>query len=444
MEPVSILARRIAAGELSSTELTSACLDRIADPAGEGGRTFVMTDPEQSLIEAGQADKARAEGKASSPLAGVPVSIKALFDIQDKVTTSGAKVMEQAPPARTDAEAVRRLRMAGMVVMGHTNMTEFAYSGLGLNPHYGTPGNPADRSRIPGGSSSGAAVSVADGMAAVGLGTDTGGSCRIPAAFCGLVGFKPTARRVSRSGAFPLSDSFDSVGSIARTVECCALVDAALAGEPITAPGAAPLSGLRFAVLENYVTEGMEDAVASAFGDALRRIEAAGARLTRIRLPDLDRLPDLNARGGIVAAEALKHHRALLARSEAEYDPRVAVRIRKGESLRPGEYEALLETRLAMIGRADETTAGFDAVLMPTVPLTAPRTAALEADDALFGATNLLALRNPTVANFLDRCAISLPLPVAGLPIGLTLMGETMADRALLAVARGVEELLAA
>lgn len=444
MEPVSVLARRMAAGELSGTALASACLDRILDGDGEGRRTFTMIDPDRSLAMAGLADRMRAEGRASSPLAGVPVSIKALFDIQGKVTTAGARVMEQAPPARADAEAVRRLRMAGMVVMGHTNMTEFAYSGLGLNPHYGTPGNPADRSRIPGGSSSGAAVSVADGMAAVGLGTDTGGSCRIPAALCGLVGFKPTARRVPRSGVFPLSHSFDSVGSIARTVECCALVDAALAGEPIAAPDAAPLSGLRFAVLENYVTEDMDDAVARAFEAALRRIEAAGARLTRIRLPDLDRLPELNARGGIVAAEALERHRERLARCEAGYDPRVAIRIRKGETLRPGEYASLLGARLAMIGRANGITADFAAVLMPTVPIIAPETAALEADDALFGATNLLALRNPTVANFLDRCAISLPLPVDGLPVGLTLMGETLADRDLLAFARGVERVLAA
>lgn len=442
METVASLARRMAAGETTGVALTRAALDRILDGKGEGARAFTMIDPERSLALAGLADKARASGGPVTPLTGVPLSVKALFDIEGKVTHAGSKVLAQAPLATADAEAVRRLRAAGMVVMGHTNMTEFAYSGLGLNPHYGTPGNPADRSRIPGGSSSGAAVSVADGMAAVGLGTDTGGSCRIPAAFCGLTGFKPTARRVPQAGCFPLSPTLDAIGSIARSVECCALVDAALAGEAITAPEALPLAGQSLAVLENYVLDGMEPEVAAAFDAALAVLERAGARLTRIRLPDLDRLPELNARGGIIAAEALAAHRDRLAVAEAQYDPRVAIRIRRGETLLPGEYQALLAERQAIIARADAATAGFAAVLMPTVPFRAPKIADLEGDDALFGTTNLLALRNPTVANFLDRPAISLPLPVDGLPVGLMLMGPTMGDRALLALARGVEALL--
>lgn len=443
MEPIATLARRLAAGETTSLALTRAALDRILDPAGEGKRAFTMIDPDRSLAQARLVDQARAAGAALSPLAGVPVSVKALFDIEGKVTTAGSKVLAGAPPAKADAAAVARLRAAGMVVMGHTNMTEFAYSGLGMNPHYGTPGNPADRARIPGGSSSGAAVSVADGMAAAGLGTDTGGSCRIPAALSGLVGFKPTARRVPSEGCFPLSSTLDSIGPIARTVECCALVDAALAGQPVAAPEAAGLAGVALAVLDNYVTEGLEPAVAAAYAAALARLERAGARLTRIALPDLDRLPGLNARGGIVAAEALALHRAMLAERGDQYDPRVSIRIRKGEEQGPGEYEALLAERAAIIARAAETTRPFAAVLMPTVPITAPRIADLDADEAAYGRTNLLALRNPTVANFLDRCAISLPLPVDGLPVGLTLMGEAMADRQLLALARGAEAALA-
>ncbi|MFV0492283.1 MAG: amidase [Pseudorhodobacter sp.] len=444
MDSLPTLSRRLAAGKTSSVALTRAALDRILDPAGEGARAFTMIDPERSIALAELADKARAEGRTVSPLTGIPVSIKALFDIEGKVTTAGSKVLANAPPARTDAMAVQRLRAAGMPVMGHTNMTEFAYSGLGMNPHFGTPGNPADRDRIPGGSSSGAAVSVADGMAAAGLGTDTGGSCRIPAAFCGLVGFKPTAQRVPQAGSYPLSPTLDSIGSIARSVACCAMIDAALTATTITIPDPPPLSGQRFGVLENYVIDDITPEVATAYEAALARLQAAGVRLIPIRLPDLDRLPDLNARGGIVAAEALAQHHELLANREAEFDPRVSVRILKGRTLKPGEYEALLAERQAIIRRADDSTTGLAAILMPTVPMVAPRIADLDRDEALYGATNLLALRNPTVANFLDRCAISLPLAVNGLPVGLTLMGETMGDRALLALAASVERALAA
>ena len=443
MEPIAELARRLAAGETTALELAQDCLIRILEPAGEGARAYTLIDPDRSFAQARLIDEARARGENLPPLAGIPVSIKALFDIEGKVTHAGSKVLASATPARADAEPVARLRGAGVVVMGHTNMTEFAYSGLGMNPHYGTPGNPADRSRIPGGSSSGAAVSVADGMAAAGLGTDTGGSCRIPAAFCGLTGFKPTARRIPSRGTYPLSETLDSIGSIARRVECVAMLDAALAGEVIAAPEAVSLVGLTFGVLENYVTDDMAPEVAAAYEAALATLQAAGARLVALRLPDMDRLPGLNARGGIVAAEALAVHRDLLAMRGGDYDPRVAVRIRRGETQEPGELAALLAERRAMIARADAATAQLAAVLMPTVPITAPRIADLDADEAHYGRTNLLALRNPTVANMLDRCAISLPLPVDGLPVGLSLMGETMHDRRLLALARGVEAVLA-
>lgn len=443
MEPIRDLARRLAAGETTALALAQGCLERILDPAGEGARAFTMIDPDRSFAQARLTDEARARGEALPMLAGIPVSIKALFDIDGKVTHAGSRVLAQATPARSDAAPVARLRAAGMVVMGHTNMTEFAYSGLGMNPHYGAPGNPADRSRIPGGSSSGAAVSVADGMAAAGLGTDTGGSCRIPAAFCGLTGFKPTARRVEAAGTYPLSQTLDSIGPIAKTADCCALIDAALTGDDTYSTEQPDLSGLRFGVLENYVTDDMTPEVAGAYAAALKRLEAAGVTLVSLTLPDLDRLPTLNARGGIVAAEALAVHKALLATQRDAYDPRVSVRILRGETQEPGELQALLSERSAMIARADAATQPFAAVLMPTVPITAPRIADLDADEALYGQTNLLCLRNPTVANLLDRCAISLPLPVDGLPVGLSLMGETMQDRRLLALARAVEAVLA-
>lgn len=444
MTGIAGLASTLERGEKTAVTLAEEALARIADSDGEGSRVFVATDPARSLAEAAWVDHARASGTSLPRLAGIPVSIKALFDLEGQKTTAGSKVLCGAPPAVRDAAAVARLVAAGMVVTGHTNMTEFAYSGLGLNPHYGTPGNPADRSRIPGGSSSGAAVSVADGMAAAGLGTDTGGSCRIPAAFCGLTGFKPTARRVPADGCFPLSPSFDSIGSITRSVECCALLDAVLAGEPLMAPDPVGPAGLPFGVLDNYVTEDLEPEVASAFDAALAMLDRAGARLHSITLPDLDRLPQLNAEGGIVAAEAWALHGARLTANEHAYDPRVAIRIRKGAAQRRGEYAALLDERRRMIGRAAAVTGEFVAILMPTVPMVAPRIADLKSDEALYDRTNLLALRNPTIANFLDRCAISLPLPVTGLPVGLTMMGEAMSDRVLLAIARGVDAVLTA
>lgn len=445
MTPLADLSRQLREGEATSLALTSACLDRIADPQGEGARAFLSVDRDGALAQAADLDRLGRLGQVPGDLAGLPVSIKALFDVQGWTTTAGSRLLRDAPPAGRDAEAVRRLRLAGMVLLGHTNMTEFAYSGLGMNPHYGTPGNPYDRTRIPGGSSSGAAVSVADGMAAVALGTDTGGSCRIPAAFCGLVGFKPTARRVPTAGAYPLSLTLDSIGPIGRTVACCAMVDRVLAGETSADIPPPPPSSLRFGVLRNYVMEGIETPVAQAYEAAIERLSRSGARIEEIEIPDLQALPELNARGGIVAAEALSVHRRYLEDQSEAYDPRVAVRIRKAESQRPGELAALLTERADMIARAAAITGGFDAVLMPTVPLLPPRIADLDGDEDLYGRINLLALRNPTVANVLDRCAISMPMGLAdGLPTGLTLMGDAMADRRLLAVAATVEATLGA
>nr|WP_319248732.1 amidase [uncultured Celeribacter sp.] len=431
----------MAAAEITSETLVSDAFQRIDDPAGEGARVFTALNREAAQAEARAADSARAAGTAGL-LCGVPVSVKCLFDVTGLVTTSGSRLFATAAPAQADATIVSRLRAAGAVIMGHTNMTEFAYSGLGMNPHYGTPGNPADRSRIPGGSSSGAAVSVADGMSAIGIGTDTGGSCRIPAAFCGLVGWKPTARRLPATGCFPLSETLDSIGCIAWTVADCELTDAIMAGDDYDPRPAPDLSELKFMVLDNYVLDDLTPHVAAAFESTLAYLERLGARIERRSIPDLDRLPALNARGGIIAAEALAIHRDMLNRDEALYDPRVSMRIRKGETMEPGEYEALLQTRAEMIARADAITAGYDAVLMPTVATEAPRIADLDGDEGLYGSQNLLTLRNTTVGNFLDRCAISLPIDVEGLPVGLMLMGEAMGDQALFAVARAVEAVL--
>ena len=391
-------------------------------------------------------DKLRSAGAAPSRFAGIPVSIKDLFDIAGQVTRGGSKVLDDAAPAKADAETVARLRRAGFVVIGRTNMTEFAFSGVGLNPHYGTPKCAFDRAtgRIPGGSSSGAAISVTDGMAHLGLGTDTGGSCRIPAAFNGIVGYKPTASRVPTAGALPLSHSLDSVGPLARSVACCASIDAVLAGESERALRPASGNRMRLAVPQNYVLAGMDDAVARDFERALARLAATGAVIEQLAVPEFDEIPTINAKAGFAAPEALAWHGKLIERSAAGYDPRVLVRIKRGSDQSAIDYLKLLADRARLIAAVEARLAGFDAMAMPTVPMVSPPIAALDKDED-FGRINLLALRNPTVINMIDGCAISLPMHEAGeAPTGLMLAAIGGSDHRLFDVAAGVEAILAA
>lgn len=443
--PLRHLASRLEEGAFTSRELVEQCIDVTSAQDDPTAPVFLGTDFAGSLNAASQIDQMRRERREPSPWAGVPISIKAIFDVEGWTTSAGSRILADAPPAVEDAEAVARLRQAGFVMIGHTNMTEFAYSGLGLNPHYGTTPNPCDPTRIPGGSSSGAAVGVARGMASAGLGTDTGGSCRIPAAFCGVTGFKPTASRVPQRGTFPLSPSFDSIGTIASSVDCCAVLDAILAGEENAGLTQAHPSELRFAVLDNYVWEGTEEPVATAFDAALKRLENAGALVERARLPELECLPALNARGGIIAAEAYEIHREWLTDSHALYDPRVKSRVLRAKLQEPDEYERLLEERRRIIGRCRDIVDGYDGILFPTTPLQAPLFDDVEESEESYNHFNLLALRNPTVANFLDVCAVSLPVESPNhLPVGLMIMSGHMADRRLLAVAAAVEKLVGA
>ncbi len=263
MRTIEQHAQALADGRTTSRALVEQCLARIADPNGEGARAFIKVHAEQARAMADAMDTLRRAGREPSRYAGIPVSLKDLFDIAGEATPAGSRVLADAPPATAHATVVQRMLAAGFVPVGRTNMTEFAFSGLGINPHYGTPCSPWDRAaqRIPGGSSSGTAVSVSDGMAVAGLGTDTGGSCRIPAAFCGIVGYKPTARRVPITGVLPLAPSLDSVGPLAPSVACCAVIDAVLAGETPTLPVPANLNGLRLAVPTNVVLDGMDAAV---------------------------------------------------------------------------------------------------------------------------------------------------------------------------------------
>jgi aspartyl-tRNA(Asn)/glutamyl-tRNA(Gln) amidotransferase subunit A len=447
--PLAQLAADLAAGRTTSRALVETALERIADPAGQGSTVFTHVDPVRARAAADAHDRLRASGTVLSPLAGVPVSVKDLFDVEGEVTRAGSTALVGAPPAQADAVAVARLRHAGAVLIGRTNMSEFAFSGLGLNPHYGTPVSPygrdvADNARVAGGSSSGAAASVADGMAAVALGTDTGGSIRIPAAFCGLTGFKPTAARIPKAGAVPLSPTLDSFGPIGNSVACCALTDRILAGLAPRIPASRHLEGVRLGVLTNYVTDDVEPEVAATLDAALRHLDAAGAIVSEVRFGALDRLPEIN-RYGFSPIEAYAWHRELIARHGDDYDPRVLTRILKGEPARACDYLDLIAARAAVLAEAEATLwSRFDAVIAPTVPIVPPRVAPLAADDAVFAQTNALVLRNPSAFNFLDACALSLPCHHHGAaPVGLMLAGAPFADDTLLAIGRGVEAVLA-
>jgi aspartyl-tRNA(Asn)/glutamyl-tRNA(Gln) amidotransferase subunit A len=445
MRTIQQAAVALADSKTTARELVEKNLARIADPAGEGSRVFIKVHATAARTMADAADALRRAGRAPGPLAGIPVSVKDLFDLAGEPTPAGSKVLADAPPARANAPLIQRMLNAGFIPLGRTNMTEFAFSGLGINPHYGTPRSPWDRSsgRIPGGSSSGAAVSISDGMAFGALGTDTGGSCRVPAAMCGVVGYKPTARRIPIDGVLPLAPSLDSVGPLANTVACCATIDAVLAGESLPTLRPFPLAGLRLAVPTNFFLNGVDGTVGSTFDRALKKLSDAGARLTRASFPVVDEIARANATGGFAVAEAYAWHRKLLAEKGDGYDPRIRTRIMRGQPMTAADYIDLLAARADIIRRFNGSTQDYDALVMPTCALVPPRIADLD-DEAEYNRVNLLQLRNTAAGNFLDRCAISLPCHRPGeAPVGLMLMGETMGDARLFAIAAGVEAALA-
>lgn len=444
---LAALLQDMAIGTRSAGALAEHCLDRIAEPGGEGGRAFIAIEPAKVRAQAAAIDLLRKHGIAPGPLAGLCISLKDLFDVAGEVTRAGSIALADAPPARQDAAIVARLRAAGAVITGRTNMTEFAYGGIGFNPHYGTPAAPWDRAtgRVPGGSSAGAAVSVADGMAHAAIGTDTGGSCRIPAAFCGIVGYKPTAARVPLAGCYPLAPSLDSIGPLAPSVACAALIDAVLAGEEPVVPEPMPVAGLRLLAPTNYVLDAMEKPVAEAYGAALSRLSGAGARITEGRLGVLERMPDLFEKGGIGAAECHAHHAPLIAEKGQLYDPKVRVRMEVAATQSSAGYQALLRLRRQLCAELDSASAPYDAIVMPTVPILPPPIGLFGDHQSFadYNRLNGLTLRNTAIANQLDRCAISLPCHAAGAPpVGLMLVGERMGDRRLFAIAAGIEALL--
>lgn len=410
---------------------------------------FVRRFDDQARVVAQAWDAQRAAGVPCPTLAGLAVSVKDLFDVAGQSTSAGSPALADAAPATADATVVARLRAAGAAFIGHTNMSQFAYSGVGINPHLGTPHNAAtpDRAltpRVPGGSTSGGAVSVACGAAWAALGSDTGGSIRIPAALQGLVGFKNTQRLTPLDGSVPLSPTLDTACAITRSVRDAIVLHEVLAARAVALRGR-PVHALRLAVPRAVLLDGLEPAVAAAFDAALRRLRDGGAQLVDVDWPELAEPAALQSQGGFPAAESWAAHRGLLARAGDRVDPRVVLRMRRGEGIKAAELIELHQQRRGWIMTMQRRLAAFDAALSPTLPIVAPPLAPLLESDERFFATNALLLRNPSIVNFLDGCAISLPCHRRGeMPVGLMLWSSALQDDSLLDTALAVEAALAA
>src|SRR6478672_3321577 len=417
---LAALADDLGNGRTSARKLVDECLAKISDPSGEGARTFIHVDAAAAVEAAEAMDRLRKAKAAPSPFAGIPVSIKDLFDIRGQVTRAGSRALEDSAPAEADAPVVARLRRAGFIVIGRTNMTEFAYSGIGINPHYGTPKSTWNRS----------------------VGHVPGGSCRIPAAFNGIVGFKPTQRRVPLDGGVPLSSSLDSFGPLARTTQCCATLDAVLADEPEQPVQLRPVKGMRLAVPTTVALDDLDDEVASTFERALATLSRQGALIERIEVPEFLDVGAMNAKGGFAASESFAWHRYLIVSKGDVYDPRVYTRILRGEGMSAADYIDLLGARKSFIAHTEARIAPYDALVLPTTANTPPKIADL-ADDKAFTIQNLRALRNCTLINMLDGCAISLPAHREGeVPVGLMLAAAGGSDRRIFELAAGMENVI--
>lgn len=430
---------RLLAGQTSPQAEIEQAVAAAVSPACR--HAFLQTDFDGARAQAATADPVR------QTLAGLAVSVKDLFDVAGQVSRAGSIVLNDAPPARQDALAVARLRAAGAALIGRTHMTEFAYSGVGINPHYAILANATatDVPRVPGGSSSGAAVSVVAGAAFVGLGSDTGGSIRIPAALHGIVGFKSTQRLVPLDGTVPLSSTLDTACAMTRSVRDAILVHEILAARRVTRSHA-PLSHYRLAVVPQLMFDGVDATVARAFERSLQTLRTAGAHIRELHLPALHELASLQANGGFAAAESYAWHRQLLVGHSAQYDPRVLTRIERGATISAADYIDLQQARRDWIRRVEQALQGFDAVLSPTVPVVAPPLTGVlpgpERDEAFFRLNGLL-LRNPGVVNMLDGCALSLPCHTADeLPVGLMVWHGAMRDDAVLNISQQIESVL--
>jgi len=433
-------------GELaSSRDRLEESLRRIADPSGEGKRACLTVYAEAARAAADGSDARARAGISLGPLDGRIVSIKDLFDIAGEPTRAGSKILADAPPAKADAPVVHRLRAAGAVIVAKTNTAEFAFSIMGLNPHYGTPGNPADRTRVPGGSSCGAAVAVADGMCEIGIGSDTGGSCRAPAAFCGTVGYKPSKYRVPTEGVFPLSYTLDSIGPLAKTVAECAAVDAVIASEEPWSLDPAPLAGLRLAIPQGNPLADLDATVSGRFSEATAALRRAGARVSDDNIPLVDRARVDTRMAKIYTMESYAIHRQNLLARPADFDPYFRTMIEDGGKFTAADYIATIRERAALVRAMDARLRDLDALVLPTVAIVAPSIAEISSGFETFIANEILVARNTAIANFFDLCAISLPLPRrGGLPVGLMLVARNGEDRKLFRMAAAVEKLFLA
>lgn len=428
----------------SATDRLQTALATIEAQGGQGRLAFTEVFTEAAKIEAFAADRRAASGMSKGALDGRIVSVKALFDVAGKVTHSGSAVLRHLPAAERDAEVIERLRAAGAIIVGKTQMTEFAFSALGTNPHDGMPGNPRDRTRVPGGSSSGAVVSVIEGMADIAIGSDTGGSLRIPAALSGAVGFKPTSGRVPTAGAFSLSSSLDTVGPIAKSVAECAAADQILSGRCGTAAlVAAEPKAFRLTIGRGRLFARCDDQVLQAFDGAMARCRAAGMALDERSLdPILECTDRIDKLGTFPSVEVAATLIELGVTSYDGIDPKTRARIEAGRNVSATDYVLMTRHRQATIEAFDRSLGEDEFVVVPTTPIVAPLIAAVE-DTAAFHEANGLVLRNPRVANLLDCPSISIPIVGPGLPVGLMLIGRRNSDRRLLAAAACIEAALA-
>lgn len=418
-------------------------LARVAARADEE-RVFTKLYVEAARVAADSADARRKVGVTLGPLDGTIVSIKDLFDVAGEPTTAGSLMLRNTAPALRDATVVSRLRQASAVVLGKTNMTEFAFTAIGDNLHYGTPGNAADTSRIPGGSSSGAGVSVGEGTCEISIGSDTGGSVRIPASLNGVVGFKPTARRVPLTGAYPLSATLDSIGPLARTVAQCAAADAAMAGEAMPALLPFSLAGLRIGIPRGVLFEDTEPEVAAGFERCIRALDQSGARVVDPPIDDLiAEMRTATKRASIASMEGAEVHANWLSvGASVPVDPHVSGPLSRALAIPASVYIRTIRRRGELAAAMVERLASIDVLALPTVPIVAPSIATMASDEALRNKAEGLLLRNTQVANQFDLCAISLPMPDMTLPAGLMLVARNGHDHHLLRIAAGVERLL--
>jgi amidase/aspartyl-tRNA(Asn)/glutamyl-tRNA(Gln) amidotransferase subunit A len=438
-------ARRVLAGGSAAQVFVEQSIAAAQAPAAD--HAFISTSFTAAREAAAHADRLVASGGDPGPLAGLAVSIKDLFDVAGEVSAAGSRILASAPPAAEDAPVVQRLRRAGAGLIGRTNMSEFAFSGVGINPHHGTPANAATArfdpaARIPGGSTSGGAVSVAIGAAWAALGSDTGGSIRIPAALQGLVGFKSTARLVPTDGAVPLSTTLDTASAITRSVRDAIVLHEILAQRQV-ALERRETSEWRLAVPRTLMLDGLDATVAGAFDRGLASLSRAGFRIESIDLPLLGDVAAITASGGFAPVEAWAFHRRWLAQHEGEYDPRVARRIRRGEAMSAADYIDLVAARRSWIARMERALEGIDALLSPTVPIVAPEITPLLTSDERFFAVNGQLLRNPSAVNLLDGCALSLPCHGADeFPVGMMIWSTPLRDDTVLSASLAIEAVL--